>query len=121
MIPTEDYYTWITAQYQSQGQRVVEYQCTDGRRWKVVGTCNQCGMCETTTTDVDLGVPIEFVNYRVNPQGQRDQYTRVIVWRKTPGLPGACEELNYHQRLDIPMTPDAFVDIPQCSLQGEWL
>jgi len=46
---------------------------------------------------------------------------RTVVWNDVPGNPGACHELGYDSRKDIPMTPDAINPIEQCSLYGEWI
>jgi hypothetical protein len=116
MIATEDYTTWIT----EKTNDYVIYENTEGKRWKVSGTCNQCGMCETYE-NYPLNQPIEQKNYRKNQDGDIEEYTRILIWHHLPGTPGAVEEVNHHLRKDVPMGPNATEKIEQCSLVSEWL
>ena len=110
MVLTEDPTTVI----ESQGTGFVVYRCSDGRRWRIEGTCNACGACES---------PGEaHVNVRVLPDGTRETWTRTLRWHGDPGEPGACEEIDFASRKDIPMTPDAVaLWAPYCTLTGVWL
>jgi len=116
MILTEDYTTWIIEKTEDS----VTYENTDGKRWVVSGKCNQCGMCETYN-DEPLNTPIDQINYRLNELGEKEEYTRTLIWRNYPGTPGAVEEVDYDKRLDIPMSLDATEKIEQCTLLSRWL
>jgi hypothetical protein len=113
-IETEDYTTWITDTGVINDEPYKDYENTDGKKWRVYGTCNACGMCE---------MPEEIqVNFRIHPEtGERDTYTRVLNWVNEPGIAGACLEENFEERKDIPMTPDCINDLPDCTLRGEWI
>jgi hypothetical protein len=114
MIATEDYTTWINAIGEIDGEQFVEYENTDGKKWRVFGQCNACGACEMPDTTQ--------INIRVNPEtGERETFVRVLNWVDEVGNPGACLEENYEQRKDIPMTPQIINGIDICSLRGEWL
>jgi hypothetical protein len=115
MIITEDTTTWI----ESRDDTSAVYENTDGKRWRVSGSCNQCGLCEVYNND-PLNTEITHVNYRMN-EGVKETYTRVLIWHHPPGTPGACEELGYNTRKDIPMTPKLINRIPECTYQAEWL
>lgn len=114
--PTEDPTTFITARIGN----VVDYQNTDGVRWRIAGACNACGACEEPPTVVD-GEPVEFVNVRRLGDGSDETWVRVLRWHDVPGVPGACSEDGFAARLDIPMTPDALRPDAGCSMTGEWL
>lgn len=55
---------------------------SNGEQWRVLGTCNQCGLCV-------IGVNA--------PDGR-------YVWDGPPGTPLASRDLWYGQRLDEPLT-----------------
>jgi hypothetical protein len=113
-IETEDYTTWIYETGVINDEPYKDYENTDGKKWRVYGTCNACGACE---------IGEEFhTNTRVHPEtGERDTYTRYFTWVNKPGVPGACLEKDYEKRKDIPMTPDCINAIDECVLRGEWI
>jgi hypothetical protein len=112
---TMDYTTWITARYiNPDGLDVVEYENSDGKKWKIYGKCNACGLCEDNAT--------QHVNIRYNPHTKKKEtYTRNFDWYDKAGIPGACIEKDFELRKDIPMTPDAVNSIDGCVLFGEWI
>ncbi len=114
-IETEDYTTWITETGLINDEPYVNYENTDGKKWRVYGNCNACGACE-------IPYQSQQENVRINLEtGQKETYTRILDWIDTPGTPGACLEENYETRKDIPMTPDCINQIPECTLTGEWI
>jgi hypothetical protein len=117
MIQTQDPTTWITANGVIGGASVVQYENTDGLRWRITGTCNACGLCENPPEEVPSVVTEK--NYRY-VDGVEVVWERTLIWHKTPGEPGAVEESLFGNRLDIPMTPDVN-DEPRCTLNGEWM
>jgi hypothetical protein len=116
MILTEDNTTWIESISDEEG---AIYENTDGKRWRVSGSCNQCGLCEIYNNE-PLNQEIVHTNYRMN-EGVKETHTRVLIWHHPPGTPGACVEVGYNTRLDIPMTPELINRIPECTYQAEWL
>ena len=52
--------------------------------------------------------------------GEKVLWQRQILWKDKPGIPGACEEINYSLRKDIPIIPDLVNSIEGCTLIGEW-
>jgi hypothetical protein len=117
---TMDYTTWITARYvNSEGIDVVEYQNTDGKRWRISNNCIACGLCEMRPEGNNNTVI--HTNYYIDENNQRQSYTRTLIWYGEPGTPGACVESDYEARKDIPVTPDFTQEIPECTLVGEWL
>jgi len=70
---------------ESRDESGVVYRSVTGRRWRVNGECNRCGLC------VVGAVPIE-------------RWT----WRGPPGTPGAVFDTLYGSRLDEPVTPEFF-------------
>jgi hypothetical protein len=116
MIDTLDFTTKIVAVV---GDRI-EYENTDGRKWWVSGYCNQCGMCEDWSDATPLNTPIKSVHIRKNEQGT-STFERVLVWKSAPGSPGACEELGYNIRADIPMTPAAIAKSQFCTYRAGWI
>lgn len=68
---------------ETTGIPMTEYQrVSTGERWRVFGTCNQCGLCvigAVVTTDYE--------------------------WDGPPGTPLAVRDLRYGVRLDEPVTP----------------
>jgi len=113
-IETEDYTTWIYETGLINGEPYRDYENTDGKKWRVYGTCNACGMCENYE-------PSHF-NVRYNPYTEeKETYTRHFIWADGPGVPGACIEKNFEARKDIPMTPGAINPIEECVLRGEWI
>jgi hypothetical protein len=112
---TMDYTTWITSKYvDSENVDVVEYENIDGKKWKIYGKCNACGLCEIDTTT--------HVNIRYNTHTQqKETYTRNFLWYDDAGAPTACFEKDYELRKDIPMTPDDVNSIDGCVLFGEWI
>lgn len=113
MIETMDPTTWIT----DQGDGFVCYENADGKKWAIIGRCNSCGACEPEFASP--GETTTNVNYTIS-NNERQEYTRVLLWSKPPGEPGACSEVDFHQRKDIPITPDLVNAIPGCVLSGEW-
>ena len=114
IIETEDYTTWIYETGVINDEPYRDYENTDGKKWRVYGTCNACGMCENHE-------PSHF-NVRYNPYTQeKETYTRYFTWIDKPGVPGACIEENFEERKDIPMTPDCINAIDECVMRGEWI
>lgn len=114
MIETEDPTTWIVEQ--THDYKI--YENTDGRKWKISGRCIACGLCENKLGNI--GDKETFTNIIIK-NGIRETYTRTINWLEEPGTENACLEEEYHNRKDIPMTPDAINSIYGCSLSGEWI
>lgn len=113
---TEDPTTNIIARSQDS----VEYECIDGRRWKITGVCNSCGLCEDYPEVMTDNNTVTYTNIRI-VNDVKEIWTRTIIWKDLPGTPYACEEVGYYTRKDIPMTPDGVNRINGCSMQGEWL
>jgi hypothetical protein len=61
-----------------------------GAEWILVGDCNRCGLCE------------------IGAVGRR------LLWSHAPGTRGACVDLDYARRRDIPMRPPLLAG---CSLR----
>ncbi len=117
MIQTQDPTTWITANGVIGGVQVVQYENTDGLRWRITGTCNACGLCENPPEKVPSIVTEK--NYSI-VDGKEIIWERTLIWHKNPGEPGAVEEVAHENRKDIPMT--AYVnEIEGCTLTGEIL
>lgn len=114
MILTEDPTTWIVSRTGNQ----IEYENTDGKRWTITGVCNACGLCEEFSGVI--GVPSTHDNVRI-VDGEQQVWTRTLTWVNEPGTPGACQEQNFEQRKDIPITPDLVNSIEGCVQTGEWL
>jgi hypothetical protein len=94
-IPTRDRTVFIIEQ---EPGRVV-YETILGEKWEILGTCNQCGLCEVGSSD---------------PQ---------IFWveGKQPGEPGACYNILGEERLDNPCRPEIKQNFPECTLSGNYL
>jgi hypothetical protein len=74
---------------------LTEYQrLSTGERWRVMGTCNQCGLC-------CLGV------------AEPSRY----VWDDLPGRPLAVRDLQYGQRLDEPLAWGFLEDMEEMAQQ----
>ena len=113
-IETIDYTTWITDTGVINDEPYTDYENTDGKKWRVYGTCNACGMCENYE---EISV-----NIRVHPEtGERDTYTRYFTWTNEPGVPGACLEKDYEKRKDVPMSVNYVNKTQECTLRGEWI
>jgi len=65
-----------------------------GRRWRVDGTCNQCGLCVIGATDATMGVA---------------RWT----WSGPPGTPYCVTDVKYSGRPDDPVTPEFAGDMVQ--------
>jgi hypothetical protein len=102
-----------------QGDDELEYLNTDGKRWRVRGVCNACGLCEVQPETVPSTVL--HTNVAVDADGNRYTWERTLNWVDQPGSPDACVESGFELRLDIPMTPDAIAMWDGCTLTGEWL
>jgi hypothetical protein len=112
--------TWITSRTVNVANNpVIKYENIDGKRWKIVGECNACGLCETPPTD-GSNFSIQN-NVFINENNEIESYSRTLVWNNSPGVPGACLETNFNDRKDIPMTPDFVNEIDGCQLTGTWL
>jgi len=98
-LATEDPHCWITAQgTDADGTPWIKYWSEDGNRWIIRGKCNQCGECEVGTIN------------------------RNIVWTGIPvGQAGACIDLDYGNRKDIPVRPEISKFCSSCTLRGEYL
>jgi len=82
----------------ANGAPFVVYASTDGQRWRIDGTCNQCGECWVGT----------------------DEPT--VEWTGTPvGEAGAFVDLRTGPKLDCPVRPEIKNDCPNCTLSGEYL
>ena len=81
------------------GVEWIDYECRSEigvEHWRIIGVCNQCGMCE-------VGVIGD---------------TRGLVWFDMAGMPGACSDPTFATRRDIPMRPEGVNETPECSLSG---
>ena len=82
-----------------QGDEWVEYLAKDGSRWRINGTCNQCGVCE---------------------KGTVGRYE--IIFTGEPGVPGSSYNIEGENRLDCPVRPEFCEEyIPECSLSGVYI
>lgn len=74
----------------------VVYETTFGEKWEILGTCNQCGLCEIGANDPS------------------------IIWNPgiEPGQPNACYSTN---PLDNPCRPEIKTIFPTCQLSGNYL
>ena len=68
----------------------------EGRRWRVSGTCNQCGLC-------------------VVGAAHPEHY----AWDGPPGMPYAVRDLRLPGRLDEPVALGFERDLPGCTLVTE--
>lgn len=94
---------------------VTFYQTDSGEAWAIVGTCNQCGMCEEYRPEF-LGTVQEIQFYVSSKDGtQGDYFIRSLRWDHPPGTPLAVTELNYASRPDIPIRSSLIESIPECS------
>lgn len=85
---------WIIEK--SEGR--VVYETTEGEKWEILGTCNQCGECEV---------------------GSNNEY---IKWTGIPvGQPNACYDIRGSARPDSPVRPEIKADHPNCTLSGRYL
>lgn len=85
----------------ADGTPFVVYATRDGsERWVIAGTCNQCGQCEV---------------------GQVGDRPARLVWVKPVGEPGACIDLDYGTRPDMPVRPEIGRKMPACSLRGRYI
>jgi hypothetical protein len=95
MEPTEDPAVII----EDRGPGWVRYRAlADGECWEIHGICIACGACEVGNDNLNL------------------------EWRGEVGEPGACIDLKFASRLDIPMRaggPEKLA--PHCSLRTERL
>lgn len=96
-----------------------EYENTDGKKWRISGTCIACGLCENKPTQIPSTVIEE--NRRILNDGSEEVWTRTLVWSAEPGNAGACVEEGFESREDIPITPDFVNDNEICTLQGIWI
>lgn len=105
-----------------RGDNYTEYTNTDGKRWRIYGQCNRCGMCEIENNDIFVSGDI-FIqhNKRLLDDGTTVDWNRTLYWIDVPGKPGACIEEDFDKRYDIPLTPDCVNLFPECSLSGVWL
>lgn len=115
-IQTCDITTWITEKSDS----IIVYENSDGKKWQISGICNACGLCEIYEPPVAIGEIILHTNISM-VNGDKKIWTRRLKWNHAPGTPGACEEIDYDNRLDIPITPDAVNRIEECTLTGKWI
>lgn len=79
-------------------ERVV-YETTSGEQWEILGTCNQCGLCEVGANDPEIA----------------------WVEGKQPGEPGACYNISGEGRVDNPCRPEIKQHFPECTLSGNYL
>lgn len=95
---TVDPTTRIIERGAEDGEQFVVYETTDGERWVIRGVCSACGECEVGAVNPDLtwtGVPV--------------------------GQPSACIDRRFGDRPDVPVRPELTVEMPHCSLRGEYL
>lgn len=115
IIKTEDPTTWIT----NKTEELIEYENIDGKKWIIYGKCNACGLCEI----YDESLIIDNITTQTNIKMVNNEiilWQRQLLWKNKPGVPGACEEINYSSRKDIPIIPDLVNSIKECALSGEW-
>jgi hypothetical protein len=96
------------------------YKNIDGRQWKITGTCNQCGLCEEYNEPLPPDNIVTHTNVAIK-NNSKIIWTRQLKWNNPPGTAGACEELDYSSRLDIPISPNLVNNIDECTLTGEWI
>ena len=116
---TTDPTTWITSRTVENSENVLYYENSDGKKWKINGTCIACGLCEELPP-IGSNTTIT-INKIINSNNQVETFTREVVWVGQPGTPNACLETNFENRPDIPMTPDFVNEIDGCTLSGEWI
>lgn len=85
----------VIARVTVDDQPVVEYQrMSTFERWRVTGTCNQCGLCV-------IGAAM----------------TMHYAWDGPPGTPYAVRDLRYGQRPDEPVVPGFAEDMEEMARQ----
>jgi hypothetical protein len=117
---TEDNTTWISDSGTDNNIPFVEYENTDGKKWRIHGACNACGLCEVYEEPLPENKIVIHTNVK-KIDGQLIEWQRQLYWKDLPGVPYACEEIGYENRNDIPMTPDLVNNIENCVLYGEWI
>jgi hypothetical protein len=116
---TMDPTTWITSRTTNDNnESVLEYENTDGKKWKITGNCIACGLCEQLPNQ---GSNTTVIINKVVIDGEMSEYTRTLQWVAEPGTAGACLEVDYQLRKDISITPDLVNEIEGCTLSGEWI
>lgn len=99
--PTQDVSCRIESRgVSNSGTPFVIYRTKSGERWRIDGTCNQCGQC-----------------------WEGSNLPPTLVWTGTPvGEPGAISDLRPpEERLDCPVRPELYNDCGACVLRGEYL
>jgi hypothetical protein len=119
MEPTIDPTTNII----NRTEEYIEYLNTEGKQWRIYGKCNACGACELETGDPPFASGSVCIkrNNNLLPDGSFEIMDRVLYWFDVPGVSGACIEQDFDKRKDMPATPDAVNDIPECPLSGVWI
>jgi hypothetical protein len=97
----------------------IEYENTDGKKWRVYGKCSACGLCENQPLEIPSIANEQ--HRRMLLDGTEESWTRTLNWVAIPGTPGACIEENFNNRKDIPITPDLVNSIEICTLEGVWI
>ena len=91
--------------------RIVFWDSRTGERWAQLGVCDCSGLCEHGATP--------------HPSQQ-------VVWLGSVGTPGACRDLNYGRRPEIPTRPEwreasrrmaqaLECPVTECGFYFEWL
>jgi hypothetical protein len=97
MKPTADAIVFITGQGEVDGVPYVEYlNLSTNETWRVWGKCNACGACEVGNSNPNLywtGIPV--------------------------GEAGACVDVTFGERLDIPVGLGLPEKYPTCTLKSE--
>jgi len=113
MINTLDSYVFIIEQ--TENRKV--YQTVTGEKWEIVGTCNACGECEVGAIDNYY----EKTNLEDKKQNSPEP-KKYQIWTGIPiGQPGACLDVRFGKRLDIPVRPELTQKMQHCSLTGRYL
>lgn len=107
--PTADYSIFIIEQEENR----VVYETTEGEQWEITGKCSACGECEVGAVDT----------YYEEVEGEKMPLKKYYqIWTGVPvGQPGACFDVRYGDRLDIPVRPELPAKNPNCTLSGRYL
>jgi hypothetical protein len=96
-----------------QEENRVVYETTTGEQWEITGQCSACGECEVGAVDT----------YYEEVEGEKMPVKKHYqIWTEIPvGQPGACLDVRYGNRLDIPIRPELPSKLLNCTLSGRYL
>lgn len=90
----------------------VVYETTSEEQWEIIGVCSACGECEVGAVDI----------YYEETEDKFPLEKRYQIWTGVPiGQPGACLDVRFGNRLDIPVRPEMPEKMTNCTLSGRYL